>query len=195
MVQIISTPITEGDRHMKKLMLAASLCVAAFVVAPIASASASFTGTCTGIKGTANFEPNLTKELKAGIGYSFEDKKEGTCKASGGNEYKIVEAKVTGGKFEGSCAVATSTTDGKGTLELEAEGGSKKTLAFDLDFTAAGGNVALELEPAGGAGGDTATATGAASFLNSKNQTPKECTEGLGVSHLEFEAHAAGTIG
>jgi hypothetical protein len=71
MVQIISTSITEETTMMKKLILVASLCIAASVLAPVASASAEkFKGSCV-IKGSAEFAPNLKFEPQTGLEYKF----------------------------------------------------------------------------------------------------------------------------
>jgi len=181
---------------MKRVILVASLCVVGIVVAPIATASATFTGACS-LEGTATFsespvtkEGKILSETKHRLGYTFTDNGKGTCVETGTeNPKKVTKVSVTAGEFEGTCLGAgASVVDGSGTLEVV----GVPAQAFDLSFKTAAGVVALEVEKPGLL--DEITATGSANFFNSKHQTAKECTEG-GVEKLEFEATAAGSIG
>jgi hypothetical protein len=175
---------------MKRLILLASLCVAAIIVAPVASASAAgLKGHCT-VKGTAKFPGlNLTRELMKGQSYEFTGT--ANCEELPGGEK--VEATVTvSGKGELSCAASVSkVAEGLGTLTLTS--GPKKGTAymFNLGFTPLVPGVILLQVEAEGAG--KVTATGYASFL--KDPKAEECfTNAAGVSELKFEALAAGEI-
>jgi len=167
---------------MKRLILIASLCVVGFVIAPLAAANAAtLTGACE-VKGSAKFGPtNLTSTL-AFHTYEFEGK--ATCKDTANVTHEgTVTVKEGNGQL--SCLAAVSEAEGNGVL-TEAVTGTK--YAFTLSFVATGGQVALVIKVGG-----VASATGDATFANSKNQTPAECLTG-GVSKLEFEADAVGTL-
>ena len=134
---------------MKKLIIVACLALIAVVVAPVASASAAFTGTCT-IHGTAEFFNELKEptKLKPGpakpiLEYRFTSDQNGVgtkCIKAGTKKAKEATATVTG-KFEGNCETATSLAPGKGELTVKGEATAK----FELTFTAAAGNVALKI--------------------------------------------------
>ena len=177
---------------MKKLLLVACLAVAAFVIAPIASASAvEFTGTCE-VEGKTKFIPALHAEPQRGVKYEFEATG-GKCLNEKHEEFKVEKTTVVKeGYGELSCAAAESEAPGKGVLgvknvtePLEAE----KQFKFELRFVAAAGVVTLkiykewEFQAA-------VSATGTATFLLAKEA--KECAKG--VSELEFKAVAAGKI-
>lgn len=174
---------------MKRLILIASLCVAAAVVAPIASASAAtFTGKCT-IKGEAKFGgATLTKTLQTNLKYTFEDKeKEAVCVEESGT-VREGRAEVKGGVFEGSCTgEGKSTTDGEGALRLK---NPTATYEFKLAFTSNNGIVSLKIKNAAG----TETAKGEANFAASIKEPAAQCLT-TGVGELEFVAKAEGTIG
>jgi hypothetical protein len=176
---------------MKKIILAAVLCVVAAVVAPVATASASFKGKCVGIKGTAEFKVHeLKAESQTGIGYSFDDKGQGICIEEGVpvTPRKIEKVTVTGGTFVGSCLGAgESEVVGSGKLKVE----GLAELSFDLAFKSNNGVVSLKVLKSGTS---TVTATGEATFFNSVKEPSAQCLSS-GVKELEFEAHAEGEIG
>ena len=166
---------------MKRLSLAVGLCIAGFLLAPVASASAEpLTGTCV-ITGSAKFNPNLTS-VEAEVEYKFEGI--ATCATTAGPQSGTA---VVHGKFKGECAKATSTTLGEGELV-----GHKFK---DFEFTAAAGLVAFKVE-----GGLPGGSSGLAEFYTSGSpltpgQLASECasTPG-GVSSLGFGATASGTL-
>jgi hypothetical protein len=167
---------------MKKLMLAASLCIAAFVIVPAASASA-LTGTC-GITGAATFKPNLTSAHQTKIEYLF--KGTAKCVEEGGSK---VEGEATvHGFFEGNCAQAESEGEGSGSLA-----GHEVT---KFKFKAAGGDVLFE-GGGGLAGGGFAGSAGF--YLSGTEATGGElaafcAAHSGGVGSLGFVATAAGKV-
>jgi hypothetical protein len=167
---------------MKRLLLIAGLCAAGIVAAPLAAANAAtLTGACE-VKGSAKFGPtNLQKTLEFHT-YAFEGAT--TCKDTN-NVTHTGTVTVTGGNGQLSCLAAVSETEGNGVLT---ETGTGTKYEFTLSFVATGGQVALVIKVGG-----VPSATGDATFLKSKTQTPAECLTG-GVEKLEFEAVAAGTI-
>jgi hypothetical protein len=125
---------------MKKLILVASLCVAAAVVAPIASASASFVGTCP-LKGTATFGGKLSNTTPKNTEFHFVSEGETECTGNPTNA-KLNKAKVDG-KGELSCSVSenvvsvTGSVSGSGSIEI-----NKKLDNFEeFKFVAAAGVV------------------------------------------------------
>jgi hypothetical protein len=170
---------------MKKLVLVASLGIAAFVIAPVASASAApLTGTCV-ITGTATFtNKSLTKEAQTGIEYTFSGN--ATCVEAGTNNPQSGSATVHG-KFGGECAKAESEGNGEGSLL----GHTFKTFRFK----AAAGSVLFEI-----GGGLPSGITGDAGFyLSGSPLTPGEiaaecAASSTGVHKLGFAAVAAGTL-
>jgi hypothetical protein len=170
---------------MKKLMLAASICTLAFVIAPIGSASAApLTGTCV-ITGSAKFPGKaLTKEAQAGIEYVFSGS--ATCVEAGTNNPQSGAATVKG-KFSGECAKAESEGTGEGSLLGH---------TFNsFTFKAAAGSVLFQI--GGGLPGGT---SGWAGFYTSGSPlTPGEvaaqcAASATGVRELGFAAVAAGTL-
>jgi hypothetical protein len=167
---------------MKKFMLVAGLCVAAFVVAPVASASAApLTGGCA-ITGSASFSKPLSSTAQAGIEYTFSGN--ATCVEAGTNNPQSGTATVHG-KFGGTCTEATSEGPGEGSLL----GHSFNTFTFK----AAGGSVLFQI--AGGAPGGV---TGDAGFYLSGapltgGELAAQCATS-GVKSLGFVAAAAGTL-
>jgi len=167
---------------MRKLMLAASLCVASILLVPIASASAEKTaGRCT-ITGRATFSPTDLKPLPTSeLGYEFAGRAE--CERLPSREIinAIVEA---GGKQTLSCFGALGETEGTGTMTV----GSVK-LPFSLTFLSGGpGSTLLAVKFA-----DGGTAVGGATFLNSSSELASQCFTG-GAHDLEFEAVASGEL-
>lgn len=178
---------------MKKLIAVAGLCIAAFVVAPVASASAeTITGNCA-IKGVAEFtNKNLKPEAETGIEYKFTGT--GVCSGETGTGEKIpaeTAATVTVEKgtfgstapINNACVAAKSETEATG--HLKAAG---KEFEFKLAFEAQAGDVTLSIN--GGA------AKGTAEFVTSTKSLAAECiTAGsAGIKELTFLADAAGTI-
>jgi hypothetical protein len=178
---------------LKRFVLLASLCVAAAMMIPVASASATLTGKCT-VKGLAKFGgAKLTSTNQTKLGYSFSSEEgqnpETVCVESGSNTVRKGSATVTGGKFEGSCTGAgKSETDGAGTLTLPGAPGSP--FKFDLEFTSNNGKVSLAIENAS----ETTTATGEANFAASVQEPAATCLT-TGVKELEFVATTEGSIG
>jgi hypothetical protein len=180
---------------MRKLLLAACLCVLAFVIAPIASANAEgVKGTCT-VSGTTHFwglnakgeeiPLNLTNEAMK-IDFLFEGK--GKCVELPSGEVVDVDAHVEGsGEF--SC-VGKGEGTAKGSLTV-LSGPKKGTLyKFGLDLEAVGGNVVLKILNEA----KEETAKGTANFYISTGELAAKCAMG-GVKELEFNAVAAGEIG
>jgi hypothetical protein len=173
---------------MKRLTLVASVCLAGFVLAPIASASAAekFEGSCT-IHGKAKFtkggEAHKLKETPAKLQYSFKSEGGTTCTALGTTEKKAATAEVKG-EGELSCGASVSEGPGPGTLTI----GANK-YGFNLKFVSgAPGTIVLAVEAEEGG-----FATGSANFLKSENESAVKCAK-EGVFELEFDAEAAGTI-
>jgi hypothetical protein len=190
---------------MKRLFLVAGLCIAAALVAPVASASAeTLAGECK-IHGTASFstateaEAELTltpRKLK----YKFTSKAGGKVivvggagaecdgvrlgNPSGGRVHLSGSATVEG---EGtlSCGASVSEGEGPGTLTLGTE-----SYPFNLTFVGKGPNVTLAATPIGAMG----ASSGEATFANSEIEPAAKCLTGGGVKKLEFEAVAAGVI-
>jgi hypothetical protein len=176
--------------NMKKLVLVASLCVAAVMVAPIASASAeSLAGACV-IKGNATFEKGLSNGAPTANTYSF-NSTEATCVSSKGVE--PATATVSGKGLLG-CAVAAgglgnalvgeTFAPGKGTLTV----GGKK-YPFELSFVAVAANVVLAVKPEGELG----AATGDATFLTDGPEALEKCAKGT-ATELSFTAATAGVV-
>jgi hypothetical protein len=168
---------------MKKLLLASILCIAAVVVAPVASASAApLTGGCA-ITGTATFTPNLSSEAK-NVKYSFE----GTahCVEAGTNNPQSGAATVKG-EFHGNCTQAESIGGGEGALLGHAFNSFK--------FKAAGGSVLFEIGGGapGGVSGDAAFYTSGSPLTPGEIAANCAATPG-GVGSLGFAAVAVGTL-
>jgi hypothetical protein len=178
---------------MKRLFLVASLSMAAFVVAPLASASAAentLTGSCT-VEGAATFKPGLSKLLTKTT-YEFD----GTAKCVTVTGELTGKAHVTGeGELQcavshGGLTVLGSGGPGPGWLKL---GTPEVEYPFELAFVAAGGNVALKVTNKEG----TANATGDAEFLTpepaEKPGVLAKCATGS-LESLKFLAVTAGTV-
>jgi hypothetical protein len=186
---------------MKKLMLVASLCVVAAVIAPITSASA-YTGTCK-IYGHSTFkEEPLGLELRTSH-YNFTSETELLGKST-----KCIEAETgkedaatatVGGIGKLACAVAKGAVNLVGETEVEGLGsitiGAKPPIPFKLSFVAAGGVVTLVIRKE--AGETPPESTGSAEFLTPEPGTKKvvveKCKEGT-LGSLPFEAVVAGKL-
>ena len=190
----------------KKLVLLASLCVVAAVLAPIASASAAtkFEGKCN-IHGLAKFtEHNLTTKLEKNA-YKFgstRSKVEEEAKEKGAGA--VCEQKTSGTKFYGeaevhgkgelSCETAKSTEEGPGKLNLSKSGEAPWEIEanFKLTFTATAGVVTLHIHNAA----KTETAEGTATFGASLEEPAAQCFVGAGIKKAEFVATTKeGTVG
>ena len=179
---------------MKRLFLVAGLCVAAALVAPIASASAAteFVGSCA-IQGTASFGGvALPKTEPALLGYSFDSGPGTTCSGviiEGAAEVTVNEANAKAhveGKGELSCAHSKSTTPGSGSVTIKG-----KTAVFTgFEFVAAGVDVTFTIN------GGESLASGSASFAGDTAGV-KQCAEpGVsGPKELAFTAAAKGKLG
>jgi hypothetical protein len=172
-------------------MLVASVCIAAFVVAPIASASAT-AGECT-IEGKATFETpagvptNIKTTLQK---YKFGPTKVGSCKelAPGTENLEFEEAEAKG-EGELSCPVGAAGFDngtgapGKGFLKTKKTGEKK----FTIKFLAAAANVPFLLQ--GDPTASTLTAAGNATFANDLTSV-ESCFVNGEASSLKFTAIA-----
>jgi hypothetical protein len=170
---------------MNKLLLVAGLCIGAFVIAPVTSASAApLTGSCA-ITGSATFtNKNLTSTPQTEIEYTFSGT--ATCIEAGTNNPQSGAATVHG-KFGGECAKAESEGSGEGSLL----GHTFNT----FKFKAAAGSVLFEI-----GGGLPGGITGDAGFyLSGSPLSPGEvaaqcAASPSGVHELGFAAVAVGTL-
>jgi hypothetical protein len=183
---------------MKKLILAATLCVAALAVIPVSLAGAAeFKGSCK-VNGVARFV-NGTKlgALTSTVEYEFQSKKltnllgeeKKAIEACTGTGFEPTEVEVQPGKVEASCTgkieAANNLVDGAVTVTFAA-GAKNKTEKFALDLTGSeGGTVKATIEESGGEGvkGEVEKAT----FTKSGDQFAAECAT-TGVKKLQFEA-------
>jgi hypothetical protein len=165
---------------MKTMMLAAGMCAAAVLLAPIASASANTAGKCT-IEGSATFGPTNLKVLPtAKLGYEFHGGAE--CETLPAREVRKGTVEVSGAETL-SCLGSLGGEESKGTLTLE---GIK--LPFGLTFLPEGpGSAGVAVEFA-----DGGVALGSATFLASTGEPAEECFALSGAHTLEFKAAAAG---
>jgi hypothetical protein len=177
---------------MKRLILTASLAIAAIMVAPVASASAlEATGVCE-IKGTATFGAPLKLTVPTKTTYSFESAavEGGKCESIPATKFE--KAKVSG-NGELSCKEGKEEGAGTGTIEFEIVGLAKEKHEFEFKFSAVGPFVVFETvtKPGIGAKGG-GKANGVASFANDTAGLEK-CAAGTAGS-LKFTAVAVGTI-
>jgi hypothetical protein len=192
---------------MKKLMLVASLCVVAAVVAPITSASAGpgackIVGTAEFKKGAGALEPLPFAEpaqrgykFTAVPGASFAGAGTSGC-IEGGVEKKLESASVEG-EGEIACVVANGAVGVKGTVTGtgKVKIGAEPEKEFFFKFVAAGANVAVVITEKGG---DGVNATGDAQFLTPGEPSEKakrltECVKSE-ITKLPFVALVAGTF-
>jgi hypothetical protein len=168
---------------MKRLVLITSLCIGAFVLAPIASASAERPeGRCT-ITGSAIFSPGNLKPLPTPkLGYEFSGSVE--CETLPAREVRKGIVVVKGAETL-SCAGSLGEAEGTGTLTL---GGIK--LPFGLTFISGSpGSTALAAKFA-----DGGVAVGSATFLDSTIEPAGQCFGLEGAHALEFTAAAVGEL-
>jgi hypothetical protein len=168
---------------MKKLMLVASLCVAALVLAPMTSANAErAAGRCT-IEGSATFSPtNLKPVPTAKLGYEFHGSAE--CETLPSTEIRRGTVEAKGGETL-SCAGSISEGEGRGTLTLG-------TISFPFGLTFLSGGPGFTVIVA--KFGDGGVAVGTATFLGSKSEPASECFALRGAHELEFKAVAVGEL-
>jgi hypothetical protein len=188
---------------MKRILLAASLGIAALVLAPIASANAAtaLKGTCT-FQGKATFPGgNLSTTTPKHTSFLFVNTT-GECVTEAGTKGTVIKAEVEG---EGplSCGVAENMLElpevvasGKvagevKALEVEFPGKLEKLkLKAFFRFVAGAGALAFRVE---GEAGSATNSVGPATFLTNTNNL-KECTNPTGAKELEFRAAAGGTL-
>jgi hypothetical protein len=166
---------------MRRLLLI-PLALAAFVLAPAASASAAntVTGACD-IAGQAHFSPNGLTNQPQNLTYNFTGV--GSCSGTL-NGSPITAARVTTnvtGTGSLSCAASTSTV-GSGTLSFPDQG---VTIGFNISLTGAGTEVAFQLTGTGGGNG-----AGHASFATNGPRA-LECNNPTGLNDLGFNVEAA----
>jgi hypothetical protein len=195
---------------MKKLMVVACLCVAAYAAVPIASASA-FEGKCS-FEGNAAFENPLPPGVPAPNKYEFKGEKVkggggpgNSCEEAGGEKYKVEEVRVEG-KGELACGFSENmgllvgaAEPGEGKLKLEkGEKGAvaKAFVVKKFEFLAVGVRVGFEaeLEEEGGVKAK-ATVEGEANFgepgaPGEKLARGQECAKGE-LKELPFFASAS----
>lgn len=165
---------------MKRFMLAPGVCVAAILLAPIASANANAAGRCS-IAGSATFAPTNLKPLPTPkLGYEFEGSAE--CEILPARETRKGTVKVTGEEAL-SCFGSLGDEESKGTLTMEGV-----QLPFELTFLPEGpGSAGIAVKFA-----DGGVAVGSATFLGSEGEPASQCFALRGAHTLEFKAAAAG---
>ncbi len=168
---------------MRRAVLAATLCVVASVVAPIASASAErSSGRCV-FEGTAVFSPtNLSILPQAGLHYEFDGT--ASCEVLPSREQRTGTVAARGAETL-SCAGSLTEEEGSGTLTL----GVVK-LPFKLKFFA-GSPGSTELAATFADGG---VAVGAATFATSNSEPAAYCFSNEGAHELRLKAEAVGEL-
>jgi hypothetical protein len=167
---------------MKRLMLVASLCIAAFLLVPVAAASAGKPEARCTAEGTAVFTPGRLMAIPARNPYEFNGR--AVCETLPGREVRTGSVEVKGEETL-SCAGSLGEAEGKGTLTL---GGIK--LPFGLKFfSGSPGSTALAAKFA-----DGGLAIGSATFLGSHSEEPSECFTPGGARYLEFKVAAVGEL-
>jgi hypothetical protein len=166
---------------MRRLLLI-PLALAAFALAPAASASAANTvsGACS-IAGLAHFSPSGLTNTPQSLTYNFAGN--GSCSGTL-NGSPIVNARVTTnvtGTGTLSCAASVSTS-GSGTLTFVDQG---VTIGFGITLAGAGSEVAFELTGNGGGAG-----AGHATFATNAPRA-LECQNASGLNDLGFDVEAA----
>ncbi len=168
---------------MKKLMLVASLSIAASGLAPIASASAERpAGRCT-IEGAATFGPQNLKPLPTPkLSYEFHGWV--VCETLPTREVRKGTVEVAGEETL-SCAGSISEAEGKGTMTL---GGIKFPFGLTFFSGTPGSTVLAAKFPDGG------VAVGSANFAQSTIEPASQCFVPGGAHALEFTAAAVGEL-
>jgi hypothetical protein len=166
---------------MNRLVLAAGLCVVAFVVASTPASGENASGRCL-IEGSATFSATHLKPVPSKLGYEFRGSAE--CETLPGREIRKGTVEVHGEETL-SCAGSLGEAEGKGTLTLA---GVK--FPFGLTFVSgAPGYSGLVARFA-----DGGVAVGGASFLLSTIEPASQCFFPGGASALEFKAVATGGL-
>jgi hypothetical protein len=167
---------------MKRLLLLTSLCIAAFVLMPLAAASAEkIEARCTA-EGTAVFTPGTLTSIPTSNPYEFHGP--AVCETLPGKEVRTGTVEVKGQETL-SCAGSLGETEGKGTLTL----GALK-LSFGVTFfLGTPGSTALVAKF-----GDGGLAIGSATFLGSHSEEASQCFTPKGARYLEFKVAAVGEL-
>jgi hypothetical protein len=167
---------------MKRLMLVASLCISAFVLVPVAPASAGKAEARCTAEGTAVFTPGSLTSIPTSNPYEFHGP--AACEILPGKEVRTGRVEVKGEETL-SCAGSLGEAEGKGTLTL---GGIKLPFGLTL-FSGTPGSTALAVKFA-----DGGVAIGSATFLGSHSEEPSACFTPGGASYLEFKVVAVGEL-
>ena len=168
---------------MKKLMLAASVCIAASAMAPVAPAGAEKPGGRCAIEGYATFGPtNLRVLPQANLAYHFTGS--AVCETLPSREIRTGEATVEGAETL-SCGGSLTEEEGTGTLTL---GGLK--VPFRLRFFG-GSPGSTDLAATFSDGG---VAVGSGTFLGSESEPASVCFSNEGAHQLLFKAVATGEL-
>jgi hypothetical protein len=200
MVRIRIRLSLKGRIIMRKLLLAAGLCLVAVALMPVASASAysEYYGACTfygeatigkaiNVPALTNTTFNFTEKAAGGI-----DPAKNTCVSNAG-EKKVEEAEVAG-EGELQCAVSENLAgELKAVLTGKISGNIKKLKIESKNikgepsfkFVAVGGDVAFAVN------GEETSALGDATFLTSATNLEECLPTGKG-KNLTFEAAATG---
>jgi hypothetical protein len=168
---------------MKRIVLVSGLCLAALLLAPVASAGAERPSADCVFAGKATF---LKKNLKAlptsKLGYEFH----GTAKCEMLPGREIREGEVSAeGEETLSCAGSLGEGEAKGVLTF-----GEVKLPFGLQlFGGTPGSTALAATFK-----DGGVAAGSATFLTSTSEEPAECFALGGAHELHFKGAAAGEM-
>lgn len=168
---------------MKRLMLAAILCVAAPVLLPATSASAERPSARCVVEGRATFlRTNLMVLPTPKLGYEFHGPV--TCEILPTREIREGTADAEGQETL-SCAGSLGEGEGKGTLTF-----GEIKLPFGLTFfSGAPGSTALAAKFA-----DGGVAVGSVTFLGSNSEPAAECFTLGGAHTLRFKGAAVGEL-
>jgi hypothetical protein len=168
---------------MKRLMPVLGLCVAAFAVSPVASASAERPAARCIVEGRATFlGTNLNVMPTPKLGYEFHGPVR--CEILPSREVREGKADAEGEETL-SCAGSLGEGEGKGTLTF-----GEIKLSFGLTFfSGTPGATALAAKFV-----DGGVAVGSVSFLTSSSESAATCFT-LGGSHtLQFKGAAVGEL-
>jgi hypothetical protein len=168
---------------MKRLMPMAGLCVAAFALAPIASASAERPAASCAFEGRATFlETNLKVIPTHKLGYEFHGSVR--CELFPSREMREGKADAEGEETL-SCAGSLGEGEGKGTLTF-----GEIKLPFGLTFfSGVPGSTALAAKFA-----DGGVAVGGVTFLTSSSESAATCFTPGGSHYLQFKGAAIGEL-
>jgi hypothetical protein len=168
---------------MKRLMPLAGLCIAAFLLAPVASASAERPAARCTFEGRATFlGTNLKVIPTPRLGYEFHGPV--TCEMLPSREIREGKADAEGEETL-SCAGSLGEGEGKGTLTF-----GEIKLSFGLAFfSGTPGATALAAKFA-----DGGVAVGSVTFLGSNSEPAATCFSLGGAQYLEFIGTAVGEL-